>query len=213
MRLEPNKLEEAGVIAIIRSPDPGDLVAAAEALHRGGVRAMEVTLNTPGALETIHQIASNLAGRMHVGAGTILGAADARAAIDAGAQFIVTPTFQPDSITACRERGVPICCGCLSATEMLAADRLGSEFIKVFPATTVGLATIVEVLEELPQLRLVPTGGVTAQNLAGFVRAGCAAVAVGSALVSRKVLQERDWAMLEHQARAFMSALAEARQA
>src|SRR4051812_3229838 len=118
------QLERAAIIAIIRSPDPGDLLAAAHAMRRGGITAMEVTLNTPGALDAISRITAELPDSMLVGAGTILRAEDAVAAISAGARFIVTPTLQPDTIRLCRQRSVPVCCGCFSPTEMLEAHRL-----------------------------------------------------------------------------------------
>src|SRR5262245_52132894 len=114
-------LQRAGIIAIIRSPIAADLLAAADAMLRGGIRAMEVTLNTPGALEGISMLRERLGDQMAVGAGTILCPEDAHAAILAGAQYIVTPTFQPETIAFCRNHAVPICCGCFSPTEMLEA--------------------------------------------------------------------------------------------
>lgn len=206
------KFAAAGIIAIIRSRDAGDLVEAARAMQRGGITAMEVTLTTPGAIKGIEAIAAEMAGKMTVGAGTILSAEDANAAVQAGAKFIVTPTLQIDSIEFCRSMNIPICCGCFSATEMLEAHRRGADFIKVFPATSLGVNGIRAIREAFPQLQLVPTGGVTAENLADFIRVGCPAVAMGSALVNDAILRHHAWEELESRVRRCVEALAKARE-
>jgi 2-dehydro-3-deoxyphosphogluconate aldolase/(4S)-4-hydroxy-2-oxoglutarate aldolase len=204
------ELSEAGLLAIIRAPGSDGLVDAARALWAGGVRTMEVTLNTPGALAAIAAIREALP-EMLCGAGTILQPADAAAAINAGAQFIITPAFQPATVALCNGRGVPIAPGCASPAEALAAHRVGAAFVKVFPAATFALAHVTALLEELPQLRLVPTGGVTPANLHRFFDAGCAAVAVGSNLVGKEMLAARDWAGLAALAQQFVDAVVAAR--
>lgn len=204
------QLREIGFIAIVRAGSSDGLIEAAGALWDGGVRAMEVTLNTPGALRVIAEI-RRARPTMLCGVGTVLQAADAVAAIGAGAQFVITPTLQLDTIAACRERGVPVCPGCASPTEMLAAHRAGADFVKVFPAGTFGLAHIRAVMEVMPQLRLVPTGGVTPENVGEFFRAGCAAVAVGAKLVSKEILAEKNWTGLAETARRYVEAVAAAR--
>jgi 2-dehydro-3-deoxyphosphogluconate aldolase/(4S)-4-hydroxy-2-oxoglutarate aldolase len=200
------QLERAGLIVIIRAPSSDHLVEAARALQGGGVRAMEITLNTPGALEAIAKIRAEIPGIL-CGAGTILEADNARAAVEAGAQFIVTPTLQMDSIAFCRAQGVPMVAGCASPTEALAAHRVGADFIKVFPAARFSLPHIAAMLEELPQLNVVPTGGVTPENLAGFFEAGCRAVAAGSNLVTKEILRTQDWKSLETAARRYVQAI------
>lgn len=202
---------QGGLVAILRANSAQGVAEAAHALVRGGVPALEVTLNTPEALKIIAQLRAELAGVARVGAGTILDAADARHAIEAGAEFIVTPTLQMDSIAQCKGAGVPILCGCLTPTEALAAHRAGADFIKIFPATSVGPGYIKDVLAPLPFLRLVPTGGVNLDNLAQFFQAGCAAVAIGGQLVSKAVLESGDWEALENLARHYMAAVAAAR--
>jgi 2-dehydro-3-deoxyphosphogluconate aldolase/(4S)-4-hydroxy-2-oxoglutarate aldolase len=180
-------------------------------MHRGGLGAMEITQNTPGALEGIGRVRSAVGARLFVGAGTILNLTDARKAIDAGAHFIVTPTLQTDTIALCRKRSVPIFCGCLTPTEMLAAHDAGADFVKVFPAVAVGPAFCKAVLEPMPFLKLVPTGGVSAENLGTFFAAGCVAVAAGGNLVSREILQQGNWEALEQRSRRFTEALRTAR--
>jgi 2-dehydro-3-deoxyphosphogluconate aldolase/(4S)-4-hydroxy-2-oxoglutarate aldolase len=203
------KIIEAGLIVIVRAASSENLVEAAHALAAGGVRVMEITLNTPGALGAIAAVRAKLP-EMLCGAGTIVTPGDAAAAIEAGAQFIITPTLQLETIGYCREQGVPVAPGCASPTEALAAHRAGAETIKVFPAATFGLPHIRAMLEEMPDLNLVPTGGVTRANLRHYFEAGCRVVAVGSNLVSRTVLETRDWAGLTRAAGEYVEAIAAA---
>jgi len=207
------ELEEIGLIAIVRTDAETDLMRVAEALAEGGIRAMEITLNTPGALPAIGHIRRAFSPVMRVGAGTILGPEDARAAQDAGAEFIVTPTLQTGTIAFCRENGLPIACGCLTPTEALTAHQAGADFIKLFPADTLGPAYVRALRAPLPFLRIIPTGGVTLDNLAAYIQAGSAGVALGGNLVSKAVLRDRDWAGLTATARAHVQALAAARAA
>jgi 2-dehydro-3-deoxyphosphogluconate aldolase/(4S)-4-hydroxy-2-oxoglutarate aldolase len=204
------EISRAGLVAIVRAPSEEGLVDAAGAMFAGGVRVMEVTLNTPGALRVIAEIRTRWPA-MVCGAGTVLGADDARAAIGAGAQFIVTPVMRGEVVGLCNKHDVPVMPGCTSPTEMLEAWRLGADFVKVFPANRFGLEHMRAALEALPQLRLVPTGGVTAENVHEYFAAGCAAVGAGATLVSRQVLQEKDWRGLETAARKFVDAVDRAR--
>jgi 2-dehydro-3-deoxyphosphogluconate aldolase/(4S)-4-hydroxy-2-oxoglutarate aldolase len=197
---------EAGLIAIVRASSSEHLVEAARALWAGGVRVMEITLNTPGALAAISAVRAELP-EMLCGAGTILTAGDAAAAVEAGAQFVITPTLQLETIAYCREQGVAVGPGCVSPTEVLAAHRAGAEMIKVFPAATFGLAHIGAMLMAMPALNLVPTGGVTPGNVGAYFAAGCRVVGVGANLVSRTVLEARDWDGLAKSARAYVDAI------
>src|SRR4051794_11714639 len=124
----------SGIVGILRSAEPVDLLSACHALFDGGVTCMEITLNTPGALEAIGLASSRLGNDATIGAGTILRPTDAIGAIRAGAQFIVTPTLQPDTVAVCRERKVPVICGAMTPTEILAAHDSGADFVKLFPA-------------------------------------------------------------------------------
>lgn len=204
------EIGRAGLVAIVRAPSGEGLVEAAGAMFAGGVRVMEVTLNTPGALRVIAEIRARWPG-MICGAGTVLSADDARAATGAGAQFIVTPVMRGDAVTIAKKHGVPVMPGCTSPTEMVQAWRGGADFVKVFPANRFGLVHMRAVLEALPQLRLVPTGGVTAENVHEYFAAGCAAVGAGATLVSRQILAEKDWTGLEAAARRFVAAVEKAR--
>ncbi len=207
------ELEEIGLIAIVRTDAEVDLIRVAEALAEGGLRAMEITLNTPGALHAIAAIRRALSPALRVGAGTILGPDDARAAHEAGAEFIVTPTLQPETIALCRANALPIACGCMTPTEALAAHRAGADFIKLFPADTLGPAYVRALRAPLPFLRVIPTGGVSLENLAAYMQAGSTGVALGGNLVSKSALRDRDWAGLTAMAREYVQAMAAARTA
>ena len=205
------ELEEIGLIAIIRTDLEADLMRVAEALAEGGIRAMEITLNTPGALAAITAIGHALSPGMRVGAGTILRPDDARAAFEAGAEFIVTPTLQTDTIAFCREHHLPIACGCMTPTEALTAHRAGANFIKLFPSETLGPGYVRALLGPLPFLKIIPTGGVSRDNLAAFLQAGSVAVALGGNLVSKAALRDQDWAGLTNAASDYVQTLAAAR--
>lgn len=207
------ELEDIGLIAIVRTDAEADLLRVAEALAEGGLRAMEITLNTPGALPAIAAIRRALSPALRVGAGTILGPEDARAAREAGAEFIVTPTLQPETIAFCRHNSLPIACGCMTPTEALAAHRAGADFIKLFPSDVLGPAYVRALLAPLPFLRVIPTGGVSPDNLAAYIQAGSAGVALGSSLVGKAALRDRDWAALTATAREYVQTLAAARAA
>jgi 2-dehydro-3-deoxyphosphogluconate aldolase / (4S)-4-hydroxy-2-oxoglutarate aldolase len=209
--LTASDLKEIGLISILRAPEPVDFVAISRALADGGILAMEITLNTPGALSAIGAVRSAVGSALRVGAGTILDENDARAAVDAGAEFIVTPTLQPQTIALCNSEQVPVICGCLSPTEALTAHRAGADFIKIFPADTFGPEYIRAILAPLPFLNVVPTGGVTLKNLKTWFDTGCAAVAVGGGLIGKQVLMDRDWEELRTSAHQFARAMANIR--
>jgi len=194
-------VEECGVVAIIRMQDSARVPAVVQALARGGVRALEITMTVPGAVEAIRSISAELPDDVLLGAGTVLDAPTAAQVIDAGAQFVVAPVFDAGTIRACHERDIPIMPGCFTPTEMLSAWQLGADIIKVFPATRLGPGFLKDVLAPLPQLKLMPTGGVTPENAGEWIRAGAVAVALGSALVNAKTVAAGDFGSIEAAAR------------
>ncbi len=205
-------LLQSGVIAVVRVSEAVRLGPAARALAAGGVGAVEVTLTTPGAIDTIADLAADagLAGCV-IGAGTVLDESAARYVIDAGARFVVSPTLNPAVIRACRDRGVPYMPGALTPTELLEGWRVGAAVMKLFPASAVGPGYLRDVLAPLPFLRLVPSGGVSLENAGEWIRAGAAAVSVGSALVSAALLADGATAALTARARALVDCVASAR--
>jgi len=204
-------LLDCGVVAVVRMDDPAGLVQVARALREGGVNAIEFTMTTPEALSTIAQAARQFGDDTLLGAGTVLDPETARAAILAGAQFIVAPTLSPRVIELCRRYSKIVIPGTYTPTEMLTAWECGADLIKVFPASTLGPNYFRDVLAPLPQLKLVPTGGVSLENVGDFIRAGAVAVAVGSNLVSRRAVAEGRLDEITDIARRFVEAVRQAR--
>jgi 2-dehydro-3-deoxyphosphogluconate aldolase/(4S)-4-hydroxy-2-oxoglutarate aldolase len=205
------RLVDPGIIAIIRADSSEQLVEAAEALLAGGVTAMEVTMTTPGALAVIADISRRLGNRIVLGVGSVTDPETLRAAVDAGAEFIVTPVTKPEVIAAANALGKPIASGAFTPTECLLAHESGADFVKLFPADLGGPAYIKSLLAPLPMLRIVPTGGVTPQTCRAFLEAGSVALGAGSALVSKDILASANWAKLTARAQEFVTAVGAAR--
>lgn len=174
---------ETRIVAVLRAPEGSWLVAAADVLVRSGVRAVELALTTPGALEALERYAAAAPEEACLGAGTVLTAAQARAAVAAGARYLVTPSVVPEVIAAGAEAGVPVVAGALTPTEILTAHRAGASVVKVFPATVFGPSYLRLVHDPLPQIPLVPTGGIGLDDAAGYLAAGAYAVGVGGQLL------------------------------
>src|SRR2546421_6820098 len=183
-------LTNPGIIAVIRAQKTEQVIPLSEALIAGGVIAIEITTTTPNAIEAIRTARTKFAETALIGIGTVLDKATCSAAIEAGAEFVVTPICRPELVPIAISAGRPIMLGAYTPTEAQLAYEAGADFIKIFPADTLGPAFVKALLAPLPHLRIVPTGGVDANNLGDFFRAGCAAVGVGSALVSARILQE-----------------------
>ena len=207
------RLEQLGVVAVIRLKDPDTLHAVVDALAAGGVRALEVTMTVPRAVELIGELAPTLPDGFLLGAGTVTDARTARAVIDAGAAYIVSPVFRPEVIAACHEHQVPAIPGCLTPTEILAAHEAGADIIKVFPATALGPQYIKDVRAPLPQVKLMPTGGVTPDNAGDWIRAGAVAVGIGSALVDAKAIDAGRFDLIRSNAERVVASVASARSA
>jgi 2-dehydro-3-deoxyphosphogluconate aldolase/(4S)-4-hydroxy-2-oxoglutarate aldolase len=204
-------IEAGGVVAVIRLIEADQLCAAAEALAAGGVRAIEVTMTVPRAVELIQALASSLPPDVLVGAGTVLDPETARQVILAGARFVVSPVFRIPVMEMCHLYDVAVMPGCFSPTEILLAWESGADMVKVFPATALGPGFIRDIRGPLPQVRLMPTGGVTRENAGDWIRAGAAAIGVGTALVDRTAVSERRFSDMTAQARHFIQAVQLAR--
>lgn len=208
-----SRLEAAGVVAVIRLADGGALRAVAEALAEGGVRAIEVTMTVPGAAAVITELTESLPSEFLIGAGTVLDVDTAHRVIDAGARFVVSPVFRRAVIEAVHRRDAAALPGCFTPTEILDAWDAGADIVKVFPATALGPAFFTDVRGPLPQVRLMPTGGVTRDNAADWIRAGAAALGVGTALVDRRAVAERRFDLITDNARRFIEAVQRGRAA
>lgn len=207
-----DRLLNPGVVAVIRADDSTQLLDVARALEAGGVTAMEVTMTTPNALEVIRAVNTQLGDRVLMGVGTVLDTETCRMAILAGAKFVVTPVMKPEVITLCNRYSIPIVCGAYTPTEALTAHEAGADFIKIFPADSLGPNYIKALLAPLPQLRIIPTGGVDLHTAGDFIQAGCVAVAAGGSLVSKTILKTNDWSTLTQTAQSMVKAVAQARQ-
>ena len=199
-----NLIRETGVIAIMRAQSSAQLIAAADAIQAGGVRVIEVTMTTPGALDVIAEATQRYGDAVLFGAGSVLDAETARAAMLAGAGFIVAPTLNLGVIALCNRYSIPVMPGCFTPTEMLTAWEAGADMVKLFPAEIGGPALVKAIRAPLPQLEIVPVGGVDLNTAADFIRNGAAALGVGSSLVNQQVLDAGDMAELTRRAAAFI---------
>jgi 2-dehydro-3-deoxyphosphogluconate aldolase / (4S)-4-hydroxy-2-oxoglutarate aldolase len=185
-----SSISASGVVAVIRIKDPDKLAGVVDALMAGGVRALEVTMSVPGAVELIRGLAKRLPDEFLLGAGTVLDAETAARVIDAGAKYVVSPVFRTAVIDACHARGAAAMPGCFTPTEILAAWDAGADVVKVFPATALGPGYIRDVRAPLPQVKMMPTGGVTLDNAGDWIRAGAVAVGAGSSLLDTKAIAD-----------------------
>lgn len=198
-------------VAVVRLPDTRLALEAIRAVVDGGVTAIELTLTTPGALDLLEELARWHDGDLLLGAGTVLAGDATRRAVDAGAAFVVSPVFVPEVIEEGHRLGVPVLAGAFTPTEIYNAHVAGADLVKVFPADTLGAAHIKGVLAPMPFLRLMPTGGVTPENVGTWLRAGSAAVGLGSALVDPTLVAAGDLTALTERARRVAAAVAQAR--
>lgn len=206
-----DQLSYPGVVAIVRLDDYSAAVEMVQALHEGGIRAVEFTYTNPRAGNAISSVVDVMGDAVAVGAGTVLDPETARAAMLQGASFVVTPTTNVETIRMCRRYDVPTVIGAFTPTEMLTAWEGGATFVKLFPASAVGPTYIKDVHGPLPQIPIIPTGGVSLENCAEFIKAGAAGVAIGSNLVHAKTVADKDWSLLTERARALVDAVAQAR--
>jgi 2-dehydro-3-deoxyphosphogluconate aldolase/(4S)-4-hydroxy-2-oxoglutarate aldolase len=200
-----------GLVPVVRAASTTEALRAVDAVRAGGLDVFEITLTVPGALSVIEELA-----RRHpdaiTGAGTVLDADQARAAIDAGARFVVSPGFDAGMVACCRERDIAVFPGALTPTEVIAAWRAGADMVKIFPAGAVGGASYIKALKgPLPQVEMIPTGGVSLSNAGDFIRAGAAAVGVGGELVDAKALAAGKGEVVTERTRELLRLISEAR--
>src|SRR5437870_1529346 len=203
---------DCGIVAVVRSPDHQQLVEVCRALADGGVSVVEITMTVPNALEVLRQVRQTLGERLLLGAGTVLDAETARAVLLAGAEYIVAPTLNLDVIRLCQRYDKLVMPGAFSPTEILKAWEAGADIVKVFPADVVGPAFFKALRGPLPQIRLMPTGGVDLNTAADFLRAGACCLGVGGQLVEPRAVAERNFDRLRDLARQYVAAVRQARQ-
>ena len=204
-----SQIMAAGLVAIVRVPRPEWTVPLATALVAGGIRAVELTMSIPNALEAVRTIDRELGDEILLGVGTVTDDDTCRAAIDAGAKYIVSPVTKPSLVGAAHALDRPVMLGAYTPTEAQAAHEAGSDFVKIFPADTLGPGYIKSLLAPLPHLKIVPTGGVNLDTMEAFLAAGSAALGTGSALLKKEIVAGENWGELERLAKCFADKMAE----
>lgn len=201
-------IRKTKVVPVIRAGSSEEALAAVDALLEGGIDVLEITMTVPGAIDVVRQVAARHGTSALVGAGTVLDAETAARCIDAGAQFIVSPAVDLGTIETCVTMEIAVCPGALTPTEVLTAWRAGADMVKVFPCDAVGGASYIKSLKApLPDVRLLPTGGISLSNAADFIKAGAEAIGVGSNLVDLALLRAGKREDLVERARAFRAAV------
>lgn len=194
-------IEACGIVAVVRMQDPGRVRDVVNALAAGGVRALELTMTVPRAVALIEELAAMLPPEFVLGAGTVLDTETAREVILAGAKFVVSPVLNHDVIQLCHRYDVAVLPGCFTPTEILSAWQAGADIVKVFPATALGPGFFRDVRGPLPQVRLLPTGGVSLENIGDWIKAGACAVGIGSAMLDPKAIAEGRFEVISANAR------------
>jgi 2-dehydro-3-deoxyphosphogluconate aldolase / (4S)-4-hydroxy-2-oxoglutarate aldolase len=202
---------DCGIVAVVRSPDSQQLVEVCRALADGGVRVVEITMSVPNALEVLARVRQSLGDRVLLGAGTVLDPETARAVFLAGAEYIVAPTLNLDVLRMCQRYGKLVMPGCFTPTEILTAWEAGADIVKVFPADVVGPAFFKALRGPLPQIRLMPTGGVDLTTAADFLKAGACCLGVGGQLVEPKAVAERNFDRIQELAAKYVAIVKQVR--
>lgn len=201
-----SKIREHKIVVILRGVQPADVMKIADALYEGGIRLLEITLNSPDALSSIRELTNRMGDRLWIGAGTVLDAVTANAAIDAGAKFIISPSLDIETIKTTKQRNIISIPGAFTPTEIVTAYKNGADIVKIFPAS-VGVNYIKDLRGPLPHIPLMPTGGVNLQNIRAFFDAGAVATGIGSALVdSRQTINDHYLEQLTATAAEFVKA-------
>lgn len=207
------EVQRVGIVPVVRAPSPELAIRAVEAVLAGGVPVFEITLTVPDAIRLVKALADRYAGRALIGAGTVLSAEQARECIDAGASFIVSPGLDVPTVELARSRGIAVMPGALTPTEVITAWKAGADAVKIFPASALGGAKYLKALAgPLPQVKLMPTGGVNVTTAADFIAAGAIALGVGSELVDIAALKSGNDVVITEKAAALRNAVLEARE-
>ena len=207
-----SRILEIGIVPVVRATSAAEARMAAEALAAGGISCVEITMTVPGAVDVIRDLASNMGKDVVIGAGTVLDAATAEKCIDAGAQFLVSPGFDAQTVDWAVKHNILMAAGALTPTEVITAWRAGSDFVKLFPCANVGGAKYIKALRgPLPQVPLIPTGGVNLETAAVFLKAGAAALGVGGELVLADALKNRQPERITDLARRYVALVRESR--
>jgi 2-dehydro-3-deoxyphosphogluconate aldolase / (4S)-4-hydroxy-2-oxoglutarate aldolase len=207
------KILETGVIPVIRATSSDEALRVIDAIKEGGVSTLEITMTVPGAVRVMEDVATRFGSEVLVGAGTVLDAETARICILSGAQFVISPALNLETIALCKRYGVCVMPGALTPTEVVQAWTAGADFVKVFPAGALGGANYIKSLKApLPQVEIIPTGGVSLKTAADFIRAGASALGIGADLVDLQALKDGQSSVITERARQYIEIVREARQ-
>lgn len=207
-----SQMEETGLVPVVRASSADEAMRAIDAIKEGGISVLEITMTVPGAVKVIEAVAAKNDGSTIIGAGTVLDAETARVCMLAGAQFVVSPALNLDTIAICNRYSVPVMPGALTPTEVVTAWTAGADFVKIFPAGSVGGASYIKNLKgPLPHIKFIPTGGVSLTTAADFVKAGASALGVGTDLVDVKAIRAGQAKVITDRARQFVEIIKEAR--
>lgn len=205
-------IAEIGIVPVVRASSADEAMRVVDAIKEGGINVLEITMTVPGAIHVIEEVAKRFGQELIVGAGTVLDAETARACMLAGAQFIVSPALNLNTIEMCRRYSIAVMPGALTPTEVITAWQAGADMVKVFPCNAMGGASYLKSLKApFPQVELIPTGGVSLKTSADFIHAGASALGVGSDLVDIKAIRAGEPAKVTQAARAYLEAVREAR--
>ncbi len=202
-----SKIIELKAVAVIRLQDPSKLIKVAEAIHDGGVKAIEITMTVPDAINTIALAAKEIGNKVLIGVGSILNPEMAQRAIDAGAQYVVSPIFKKEIIEVSHKNEIPALPGTFTPTEVQTAYEAGADIIKLFPADVLGMAFIKGIKAPMPHLKVMPTGGVSLTNAGEWIKAGACAVGVGSALIDKQAIEEENYSILTENAKKIIGSI------
>lgn len=198
---------DCGVVAVVRAESSDDAINIAQALSKGGIKPIEITMTVPNALDALKELSIKLKDKVIIGAGTVLDSETARLAILSGAEFIVSPVLNPEIIKLCRRYSKIVVSGAYTPTEILSAWECGADIVKVFPATVGGPGYFKDIRGPLPQVKLMPTGGVNLDSAGDFIKAGAVAVAAGGSLIDKKAVKEGRFEVLTETAKKFRKAV------
>lgn len=196
-----------GVVAVVRTKHPDKLIKIIEAIYEGGIKCIEITMTVPNALNMITQVRKSVSSEILVGVGSVLDSDTAQKAIDAGAKFVVSPIYNNEILSISHKNNVPVMPGCFTPTEIFNAQKAGADIIKVFPADVLGMRFFKSIKAPMPNLKIMPTGGVTLDNAGDWIKSGACAVGIGSALLDEKAIEDSNYSKLTENAKRIINSL------
>ena len=201
------KMIANGVVAVVRTKHPDKLIKIVEAIYEGGIKSIEITMTVPNALNMIAQVSKSASSEILVGVGSVLDSDTAQKAINAGAKFVVSPIYNKEILSTSHKNNIPVMPGCFTPTEIFNAQQAGADIVKVFPADVLGMSFFKSIKAPMPELRIMPTGGVSLDNAGDWIKSGACAVGIGSALLDERAIEENNYNKLTENAKRIMKSI------